>query len=337
MEPHVFYFIVFLLILTSAICSGLNISLMSLDAGDLKRKAKLGNVAAKRLLPLRQKSHLTLAAILLTNVAAVSATSLVLEHEFNGIIAGIASTLLIVIFGEIFPQALFNKDPLKWCNRFWWLLKIMIFVTYAVSRPLQILLDRLFGQEKNKLHSRDELGIIISEHLGTKKSELDTDEVEIVQNALLLSEKRVQQIMTPIERTYWLTPDTLIDEDKIDEIKAVGRSRIPIFNKKLTVCYGVLLMKDLVDIDFDSNPQQVDELPLYPAQMVGSRTALDTMFRKFITAHTHLIPIERDDKIVGIATIEDIVEEILGHEIFDESDRQPKVVRFRRKKTTLPR
>jgi CBS domain containing-hemolysin-like protein len=55
---------------------------------------------------------------------------------------------------------------------------------------------------------------------------------------------------------------------------------------------------------------------------VGSMTALDTMFRRFINAGTHLIPIEKDDQIVGIVTIEDLLEEIVGREIEDETDRQ---------------
>jgi metal transporter CNNM len=101
-----------LLIVASAICSGLNIAIMSLDISDLRRKAKLGNRAANRVLPLRHNAHLTLASILLTNVAAVSATSLVLDQIFNGWIAGLISTLLIVVLGEVIPQALFSKNPL---------------------------------------------------------------------------------------------------------------------------------------------------------------------------------------------------------------------------------
>jgi Mg2+/Co2+ transporter CorC len=80
-------------------------------------------------------------------------------------------------------------------------------------------------------------------------------------------------------------------------------------------------MKDLVDIDFDVNQFRVDDMVLYPTQLVGSMTALDTMFRKFIAAGSHLIPIERDDHIIGVVTIEDLLEEIVGHEIEDESDR----------------
>jgi len=311
---------VFLLVAFSALCSGLNIALMSLEVADLRRKSKLGNTDARKVLPLRRNTHLSLAAILLCNIAAVSASSLVLEGELYGILAGLTSTLLIVVFGEIIPQALFNRHALTYTARLAPLLRLMILLTYPVSKPLQLLLDKLFGQEVDELQSRHELGVMISEHLGSQNSELDDDEVEIIRGALLLSEKRVRDIMTPIAQVYWLIPQTIIDGDKIDEIKDRGRSRIPVFNADKTICYGVLLMKQLIDIDFDEESPRVDELTLHPVQAVGSMTALDTMLRKFIGSHTHLVPVEKDDKIVGIVTIEDLIEEIVGHEIEDETD-----------------
>lgn len=312
---------VFLLVGLSAICSGLNVALMSLDPQDLRRKAKLGNADAKRALPLRNNTHLTLSAILLTNVAAVSTSSLVLESALYGLFAGLLSTVLIVVFGEILPQAFIVRRSLFFMSRFSGFMKLMIFITYPISKPLQLLLDNILKGESPYLQSRQELGIMISEHLGTKESELDDDEVEIIRGALQLSEKRVRDITTPMEDVYWLSPDTLIDGDKIDEIKAAGRSRIPILNGAKTICYGILLVKDMVDIDFDDNPPRVSELTLHPTQAVGSMTALDTMFRKFIASGTHLLPVERDDVIIGVISIEDLIEEIVGHEIADETDR----------------
>lgn len=312
--------IVVALIGVSAVCSGLNIALMALDPRDLKRKAKLGDKAAGRILPLRTKTHLTLSAILLTNVAAVSATSLVLESVFYGLVAGVLATLLTVVFGEIFPQAYFLRHALLFCARLSPLLRLMIFLTYPIAKPLQLLLDKLFKDQGTRLQSRHELGLMITEHLGAQESELDEDEVEIIRGALQLSEKRVRDITTPMKHVYWLEPQTVIDGDKIDEIKASGRSRIPIFNDEKTICHGILLVKQLVDIDFDDNPPRVNELPLHPAKIVGSMTALDTMFRTFIGAHTHLMPVEKDGRIIGVVTIEDLIEEIVGHEIEDETD-----------------
>jgi CBS domain containing-hemolysin-like protein len=313
---------VLVLILASAVCSGLNIAVMSLGIADLRRKAKLGNRQAKRVLPLRERTHLTLGSILLTNVAAVTSCSLVLDQRLDGWLAGLVATLLIVVFGEIIPQALFSKNPLAWTSLFAPLLKAMIAVTFVISKPLQLLLDRLFPRQHSQLQSRQELGLLVNEHLADSSSELDDDEIEIMRGALSLSEKRVRDIMTDIRHTYWLTPDTLLDDAKIDEIKEHAFSRIPVFNKTLTKCYGLLLMKSLVDVDFDDNHFRVDDMPLYPVQLVGSMTALDTMFRKFISSGTHLVPIEKDDLIIGIVTIEDLLEEIVGHEIEDETDRQ---------------
>jgi metal transporter CNNM len=328
METAALLLTVTLLVGFAALCSGLNVSFMSLNVADLRRKAKLGSSYAKRLLPLRKNSHLTLAAILLTNVAAASAAPLVLDSKLNGVVAGIVSTLLLVVFAEIMPQALFTRHALTYCGRLAPVIRGMIVITYPISKPLQLLLDRLFGREKPQLHTRHELGIMISEHLGPH-SEIDDDEVEIVRGALQLSEKRARDILTPIRNVYWLTPNSRLDDATVDEIKARGWSRIPVLNKNHTTCYGLILMKDMVDVDFDEQELYVRDMPLHTTQVVGSMTALDTLFRKFITGGSLLIPIERDDKIIGIVTIEDLLEEIVGHEIEDETDRTKRNGRLR--------
>lgn len=315
-------FAVCFLVTSSALASGLNVAVMSLDLAQLERRAKLGNRAAIRALPFRQNRHLTLASILLTNVAVISANSLVLADRISGLAAGTISTMLIVIFGELVPQAIFVKNALKLTSFLAPVLKFLVTVTYPVSKPLQLLLDMMLGSEQRQLESRHELGILIADHASKRGSELDEDEVEIIRGALSLSEKRVRDIMTPIDKVYYLTPDTDLSDEKIDEIKAAGHSRWPIFNNAQTKCYGILLVKDLVDVDFDRNKYQVDDMPIYPSQIVGNMTALDTLLRKFITTSMHLLAVEKDDRIAGIVTIEDLIEEIIGHEIEDESDQK---------------
>jgi metal transporter CNNM len=312
--------LVLFLVLASAIFSGLNIALMSLDPSELRRQIKLGNKAAEQVLPFRRNTHLALASILLTNIGVISATSLVLDEHLSGIAAGILSTLLIVVFGEVVPQALFSKNALLWTARFGWLLQATTFVSYPISKPLQLLLDRIVGHRPSRLYGREELGLLITEHAGSAMSELDEDEVEIIRSVLQLSEKRVRSIITPIDEVYWLKPDTVLTDDRINEIITTGYSRIPIFNSELTECMGILLRKDLVDSYFDAKPYNISGLPLHLVEPVGSRMALDTLFRRFTHSHTHMLPVERGDKIIGVVTIEDLIEEIIGHEIQDETD-----------------
>ena len=320
---------VIVLVVISGTCSGLNIAIMALDLADIRRKAKTGNHDAKAVLPLRTNYHLTLAAILFTNVGAVSAASLVMEDALNGFLAGILTTLLMVIFGEIVPQAIFAKSALKVTARLAPLMRLMIFVTFIVSKPLQLLLDRLFPPARRRLQTRHELGLLIAEHLGPQaESELDEDEVEIIRGALQLSEKHAREIMTPIKKVYWLTPGSVLDSEKINEITETGHSRIPILNKELTTCYGMLLTRDLIKLDPDTRPVVYD-LPLQPTQTVGSMMALDTLFRKFINGQSHLSPVEKDDVIIGMVSIEDLLEEIVGREIEDEMDNRRRIARRR--------
>jgi len=293
---------------------------MSLNVTDLRRLSALGNKQAKVVLPLRQNRHLSLAGILFTNVAANSAVAIVLNQYLIGLIAGFLSTILLVLFSEIMPQALFMRNALSVCYHLSWLIKLMIIITYPLSKPTQLLLDRLFRDSPGQLHSRRELGFIFNEHAYDSRSELDDDEVEIIQNTLLLSEKRVSQIMTPIEHVYWLPYTAAITQQTLQNIIDKNFSRVPVFNDTLTACYGVILMKDFVQIEENDLPISLQDIPLYQTKVIGSRTVLDTLFRKFIAAKTHLIPIEKDNHIIGIVTIEDLLEEIIGHEIEDESD-----------------
>lgn len=320
MGPVTTSFIVLFLICLSAICSGLNIALMALDHGDLQRKAKLGNRNAQKILPLRKNTHLTLASILLVNVATISATSLVLEPALSGLFAGIVSTLLIVVFAEVLPQAYFAKKGLAWAGFFAPLLRLMNALAYPIAKPLQIMLDKIIGPTQKHLHARRELGMLINEHLGADTSELDDDEVEIIQGALELSETQVKDILTPIESVFWLTPDTKLTRKQIDTIKDKLYSRIPIFNRNLTRCFGVVLLKELVDVDFNQKLYRISDFTLHPTETIGDRTALDTALRKFITDFNHMMPVTRKKKIVGIVTIEDVIEEIVGREIIDETD-----------------
>lgn len=321
METSVAFLLAGVLIFLSAICSGLNVALLSLNLQDLRRKAKLGDVQAKRALPIRRKVHFYLSGILLANVAFASSAAIVLGDALSGLFAVFISTILLVVFAEITPQAFAVSRAMKAISMFSKPIRVVSYLGYPLTKPLSLLLDKLVGSSKVVLHTRNELSLLVADHL-IGDSELDEDEVEIVQNAIQLSEKRVRDIMTPINKTYFLVEDEVIDQKKIEELKAKGYSRMPILNRSKTHSKRYLMLKDLIDIDFDEQPWELSSLKTYRTKTVGSMTALDTMFRIFIAAKRHLLIVEKDNEIVGIVTLEDMIEETIGHEIEDEGDSE---------------
>src|SRR6185369_1510939 len=99
------YVVVLVLLAMSALFSGLTLGLMSLGPHELKRKIALGDVRAKRIFAVRKRGNLLLVTLLVGNVAAISTMSLFLESVSGGLLAGVLTTFLITIFGEILPQA----------------------------------------------------------------------------------------------------------------------------------------------------------------------------------------------------------------------------------------
>lgn len=126
------YLIVILLIILSALFSGLTLSLLSLDKGDLKRKASLGNKDAKKVYAVRKSGNLLLCTLLMGNVAVNSTVAIFLGNIASGVVAGLIATGLIVIFGEIIPQAAFSRHALKVGAHTAWLVRIFIVIFFPV-------------------------------------------------------------------------------------------------------------------------------------------------------------------------------------------------------------
>ncbi len=325
MGTILFILLILIVLVFAGMCSGLNIAILSLDLSHLKRQSRIGNRRATKVLKYKENVHLSLVSILIINIAFISAISIILNSKLSSWLSLIIATLLTVIFAEIIPQAMFNNNPLKFIYFLRWFLDFSRILTYPISKPLEYFLNRAFPQKMNSLTSRNELGLIISEHLNNKGSDLDEDEVEIMRGALELSNKDVIEIMTPIENTFSITVEDKLDQKLIGLLKKEGYSRIPVFDKYHKECIGLLILKNIFDLDFDDHILKIADLNLYPAKSVNYNMALDTLFRKFINSKTHMLMVVKNSKIIGIVTIEDLLEEIINHEIEDENDYYKKL------------
>ncbi len=314
------YIIMFCLVFLSAIFSGLTLGYFSLNRDDLERKSELGDWAAQKIYALRQKGNLLLTTLLIGNVAVNSALSIFLGSIMPGLVAGLAATGMIVLFGEILPQAIFARYALKFGSRLAWLVRIIRFILMPISWPIAWLLDRLLGDEMPTVYSKHELIKMIEDHEDLQNSEIDEDEERIIKGALSYSDKRVRDIMTPRTEMFALPHDEPMSSRIVKDISQTGHSRIPVYKENRDEIVGVLYTKDLIKHNWQD--KTVGEVARKDVIFVDSDKKLDELLNSFKQTRHHLfVVMNQYGGVSGIVTVEDVIEEIIGEEIVDEFDK----------------
>lgn len=311
--------IVLLLVTLSGLFSGLTLGLLGLDKSELERKIKLGNKKAKKVYAVRKKGNLLLCTLLLGNVAVNSTLAIFLGSVATGVIGGITATGLIVLFGEIIPQASISRHALTVGSKTVWLVKIFIFIFYPICWPISKGLDKMLGEEMPTIWSRNELAEIIKHHEDSQDSRIDADEERIILGALSFSDKKITDIMTPRVVVFALEIDTPLNDKLLKKIKKSGFTRIPVYKKTIDKIVGIIYLKDLVGIKkSDTIKKLCKKQKLFK---INIEKKLDVLLNQFIKKKIHLATVFNEyNEFVGIVTLEDILEEILKTEIVDEND-----------------
>ncbi len=315
------YIIVLALLGFSALFSGLTLGLMSLGPHALKRKMALGDSRARRIYAVRKRGNLLLVTLLVGNVAAISTLSIFLDHISSGVVAGLLTTGLITVFGEILPQAVFSRFAMSLGAQTAWLVRIAMFILYPVTAPLAWVLDKTLGEELPTIYSRKELVGILEEHGG---STLKRHEERIARGALTFSEKKIVEIMTPRSMVTGIEQDLVLTDKTIDDLRKSGYSRFPVYDENLDHVTGILYSQQLIDPA--THGKAVEVVCNKKIYFVNEDANLDHALNAFIKTKNHLfMVVNQFSEFVGIVAIEDVIEEILGVEIVDEFDKYSNV------------
>ncbi len=309
------------LVLLSGAFSGLTLGLLSLDMYELTRKAKLGDMRAHRILPIRSRGNLLLSTLLLSNVAVNSAISIFLADVASGLVAGLVATGLIVIFGEIIPQAVCNRFKLEIGAFSAPFVQLLIWALLPVTFVIAWTLDRTLGSELPTIYSKLELQEIIKTHEDAPESAVDADEEKIILGALTFSDRTALDVMTPINHVYLLEDSEVLDPNKLQEIKLKRHTRIPVYTGQRDHITGILFSKDLIGL----KPSGQTVKDIYRSEsglQVRDQLKLDILLNKLIKSQQHMSFVYDEYGVLrGIATLEDILEDILQQEIIDEDDQ----------------
>ncbi|CAG8768263.1 4302_t:CDS:10, partial [Racocetra persica] len=304
-----------ILVLLGGLFAGLTLGLMSLDETNLHILATSGDARqrkfASRIKPIRKNGHMLLVTLLLVNVLVNETLPIIMDDVMGGggITAILVSSVLIVIFGEIIPQAICSRYGLAACKNI------------DVADPK--LLDKVLGENHGIIYRRAELKELINYHGSSTKhgGDLVTDSVTIIRGALDLQDKAVEIAMTPIDKVYMLPIDTVMDRITMREIYSTGHSRIPIFGGSRQNIIGVLLTKSLIMYSPD-DARSLKTFPINTIPTVSAETPLFDILNTFQDGRSHMAIVVKgeENKPIGIITLEDVLEELIQEEIYDESD-----------------
>lgn len=315
------YLISIVLVILSGLFSGLTLGLLSLDTQSLRRRAKHGDENAATIYPVREKGNLLLTTLLLGNVAVNTTLSIYLGSIASGVVAGIIATSLIVVFGEIIPQAVISRYALWFGARTIWFTKVVIWLLLPISYPIAKILDKALGSELPTTFSHKELMDIISEHEDSDHSSIDADEERIMHGALQFSHRRVQEVMTPEKRVVSFEENQCLNDNFFEMVNDSGFSRLPVYRGDKNNIVGILFVKDLLVENDNITIKQTEEAFETEYLTVRPIELLDTVLAKMLKSRHHMAIVRnRNDRFVGVITLEDIIEEIIQQEIVDEDD-----------------
>jgi gliding motility-associated protein GldE len=315
------------LLVLSGFFSGSETALLSLNKFRLRKLVDEGRKNATVLEALLKHPNKMLAAILvgnnLVNVAiAAIMTSLAIDLLGStgiGVATGVA-TLLILVFGEIFPKSFATKNAERlslWVAR-------PIQITVVLFSPIvkvfsvftDIILKMTGGENKYPFVSEEELKLLMD--LGAEEGIIEEEEKEMIHGIFEFSDTLVREIMT--QRTDMNRVDVNKSfSEVIGFVIETGHSRIPVYDKTIDNIIGILYAKDLLQAKSDKRKFNLKK-SVRPAYFVPETKKLDDLFREMRTKKVQIaIVLDEYGGTAGLVTLEDLLEEIVG-EIADEYD-----------------
>ena len=327
MDTPVVILIVILIIL-SAFFSSCEIAYSSVNKIKLKKKVSDGNKEATKAMEIVNNYSEALSTILignnLVNIAVSSLATMVavayLGEEMGSLLATIVATIVVLIFGEILPKALANKFSLKLTLLYvkpFKICRIIFFpITFLVTKFVK-LISKIWTPKNIEVSEIDEELNVITEEL-EEEGVIDEEDAELIISAIDFRDVTAHEIMIPRVDVFAIDIDDN-QEDILKNEQIFRYSRVPVYEDTIDHVIGILnttsLMKKIL------NGEQIDLRSMLIEPMYVHKTKhISNILTKFKATNQHLaIVADEFGGFMGILTIEDIVEELVG-DIFDETD-----------------
>lgn len=333
--------VLILMLVISAIVSAIETAITGTDFVKIETLADKGHKRADKVLKLKDKQQRIISTMLflnnVVNIVATTITTLLVTFYIKNIPLAVATavlTFVILIFCEITPKRIANTNSENIILFYVDFINAILFFLYPIVSLLSFISDtcaNLFGikiKEEDDTYSEEELKTLVD--ISHEQGVLETEEKEIIQNALEFGEKTLADVMIPNDKVKFISVTSTYEQVMATVINN-EYTRYPVVDGSLDNIVGVLNVKDLIkaiginqgivsDDDFISKGDfEIEELMREPF-FLSENVKISSAFRRMQKVYTNIVIVRSDNcKTIGIATLEDILEEVVG-EIRDEFD-----------------
>lgn len=331
----ILYAIIFLTFLAlEAFFSGSEIALIAANPQKIRKSSQVSPSRIEMTLDLLKDRERILATTLCgTNLSVVTnsilITSFLLSQlsEKGELYAVILLTPLLLIFGEIIPKTLFqqhaNSIALKVAYPIWLASYVFYPLVFLITKVTQYLFHLSGAKRSHGLPfvTREELRLIVK--MSRKGSDLTPEEITMIDRLFDFAHTTVKEAMVPLVDVV-AVEDTATVKEVVELIDMKGHSRFPVYQERIDNIIGVINSFDLLDSSLSESPIASF---IRTVSYVPEGKPVDGLLVEMQKQRNHLsIVVDEYGGSVGIITIEDILEEIVG-EIEDEYDPDKKLYR----------
>lgn len=327
-------FILFICIFIAAFFSGTETAVISTSKLHLKYLAKRGDKKAIIVSNLIQKPDKFLRLVLIgTNIAVIvsstvsSALAMHIWGDRGVTISILFTTLIILVFCEIIPKTIAQNNSQKISLKAAYFLKIASYILYPIEvffSWISNFIIRIFTGKKyvplNAFFTKKDLKLIFE--VGEKEGVLEKKEQNMIERILNLNDIFVKNVMIPQKYMVAVEENTCLEE-AVRLMNKEGLSRIPVYQNNINNIIGFIYAKDFLIGDLKKKLSKSIILLglIHPPYSVSESKRVTTLLKEFQRKKVHIaVVINKENKISGVVTIEDLLEEIFG-EIEDEFDK----------------
>jgi CBS domain containing-hemolysin-like protein len=252
-----------------------------------------------------------------------------LAHRIAVPVAFATLTVLHIVFGELAPKSIAIRYPTSTTLA----VSVPLRIFYFICKPAISLLNgfanlvlKIFGikpmHEQDEIHSEEELKLIIAE--SEEGGAIESSERELIQNVFDFDDRIVKQVMVPRIKISAINVTATLDQ-ALQIVLKEGYSRYPIYDTSLDDIKGIVTGKDIVQHFINKTNKTLLEIA-HPPYLVTENKPIDHLLREFQRKKIQMsVVISEYGGTIGIVTMEDIIEELVG-EIQDEHDHEAQIV-----------